>query len=209
MSCVYFIRHKNTKPIKIGYTEKETPEDRIASMETGSPFGIELLGFIKSSNAKRLEIELHKEYSSRRVKGEWFNLTEEEVKSILREHDVSNITSLRILKAFLVKESLTPKEVIDIVKWHKQYNSPKPKNEETAIVSKEDFGLAIHKVYEKSFIPKKEKITKSNMIGWLCKELYLSRAPVYRYVKKYESFFFKSSKDGRKAYVTLREGEEE
>ena len=207
MSCVYFIRHKTTKPIKIGYTEKETPLDRIATMETGSPFGIELLGFIETNNAKKLEIELHEKYDSFRTKGEWFDISEEEVKSILKEHSTININSLQILRAFLIKERLTPKEVTDIVKWHKQYYSHTI-DEESLSSRKESFSLAVSKFYKEKLIPKNEQIDTKVIVAWLCKELNLSRAQVYRYMKKYRSEFFTTKKKGRASFLLLKESKE-
>jgi len=78
--CVYFFRHLNTNPVKIGYSRYPTPSKRFEQFKTYAPFGSELLGFINAENAKELETELHIKYKSKRLKGEWFNISLEEVK---------------------------------------------------------------------------------------------------------------------------------
>lgn len=77
MGCVYFIKHNELEPIKIGMTIKETPCDRVSQMSTASPYGIELLGFVKTFNPILLERELHDKYKDLRLNGEWFNISRE------------------------------------------------------------------------------------------------------------------------------------
>ena len=78
--CVYFFRHLTKKPIKIGYTAKPTPKKRFLQFKTYAPFGAELLGFIRCEEPESLEKELHNKYSEKRIKGEWFNISEDDVK---------------------------------------------------------------------------------------------------------------------------------
>lgn len=78
--CVYFFRHIGLTPIKIGYSENESPINRFNSFKTYAPYGSEILGFIIISEAKEVESHLHKKYANKRLQGEWFELTEEEVK---------------------------------------------------------------------------------------------------------------------------------
>jgi hypothetical protein len=77
--CVYFFRHVGLSPVKIGYSENESPINRFNQFRTYAPYGSEILGFIIISDAKQLETDLHKKYSSKRLSGEWFDLTEDEV----------------------------------------------------------------------------------------------------------------------------------
>lgn len=77
--CVYFFRHVGLSPIKIGYSENESPIDRFNTFKTYAPFGSEIIGFIRHSDAKQLETELHQKYSRDRLKGEWFEITVDEV----------------------------------------------------------------------------------------------------------------------------------
>ena len=55
MGCVYFIKHRGMDPIKIGMSNSNNPYDRLKDFETTSPFGIELLGFIKTDEPDKLE----------------------------------------------------------------------------------------------------------------------------------------------------------
>jgi hypothetical protein len=77
--CVYFFRHIGLTPIKIGYSENESPIHRFNQFKTYAPYGSEILGFIIISDAKELESVLHRKYSSKRLNGEWFEITEDEV----------------------------------------------------------------------------------------------------------------------------------
>lgn len=76
---VYLIRAENG-PIKIGVTSNI--EKRVQQLTAIIPLEIELLFIIKSDNALALEASLHSEYSDRRIKGEWFRLTNEDVDRI-------------------------------------------------------------------------------------------------------------------------------
>lgn len=89
--CVYFFRHVGLSPVKIGYSESESPMNRFLSFKTYAPYGSEILGFIIISDAKDLESALHRKYASKRLDGEWFEITEEEVK---REIDFYTEVSL-------------------------------------------------------------------------------------------------------------------
>lgn len=79
--CVYFFRHVGLTPIKIGYSESESPIHRFNQFKTYAPYGSEILGFIIISDAKELETILHRKYVSKRLNGEWFEITEKEVES--------------------------------------------------------------------------------------------------------------------------------
>ena len=76
--CVYFFKHVGLSPIKIGYSKNESPIKRFEQFKTYAPFGAELVGFIMSSSPKDLETQLHDKYSRDRIKGEWFEINEEE-----------------------------------------------------------------------------------------------------------------------------------
>ena len=86
LGCVYFIRLNGLTPVKIGYSTKSGPQDRLDTIRTSSPFGAELIGFILSSNSKALETALHKELKDVRLHGEWFDITTEKVRSICEKH---------------------------------------------------------------------------------------------------------------------------
>jgi hypothetical protein len=77
--CVYFFRHIGLTPVKIGYSLNESPLNRFNQFKTYAPFGSEILGFIITTDAKKVETELHSKLSPFRLKGEWFDINEEEV----------------------------------------------------------------------------------------------------------------------------------
>lgn len=76
--CVYFFRHIGLTPIKIGYSLNESPIDRFTQFKTYAPYGSEIIGFIQTTDAKKLESFLHAKYSNKRINGEWFELSEDE-----------------------------------------------------------------------------------------------------------------------------------
>jgi hypothetical protein len=82
--CVYFFRHIGLTPVKIGFSMSESPLDRFNQFKTYAPFGSEILGFIQTDEAKKIETELHSKFSTYRLKGEWFELTEMQVKEAIR-----------------------------------------------------------------------------------------------------------------------------
>lgn len=84
--CVYFFRHLTKKPVKIGYTGNATPRKRFEQFKTYAPFGAELLGFIRCEEPEFLEKELHNKYSEKRMKGEWFNITEDDIKKDIEKY---------------------------------------------------------------------------------------------------------------------------
>lgn len=91
--CVYFFRHIGLTPVKIGYSENESPINRFNQFKTYAPYGSEILGFIIISNAKEIETLLHNKFASKRLSGEWFELTEEDV---LKEIDFyTNISDIK------------------------------------------------------------------------------------------------------------------
>lgn len=75
---VYLIRAEGSDSIKIGRTTNI--DDRLASLETSSPFSLTLVHHKWVENSYQLEAMLHSEFSERRIKREWFSLSDEEVK---------------------------------------------------------------------------------------------------------------------------------
>jgi len=62
---------------KIGFSA--TPEDRVKTFKNKLPFEVEYICLIPTDNMKKLEGELHDRFEDRRVDGEWFALTENDV----------------------------------------------------------------------------------------------------------------------------------
>lgn len=82
--CVYFFKHIGIDPIKIGFSTSESPIDRLESFKTYAPYGAELIGFIRTRDAKMLESLLHKKFSSNRLNGEWFDISMQQVKGCIK-----------------------------------------------------------------------------------------------------------------------------
>jgi hypothetical protein len=88
---VYFIKHKGLNPIKIGYSSEPNPILRVESFNTASPYGIEVLGYIVCKRAKKLESQLHDKYKSKRLNGEWFDISIKDVENELLIHGESDL----------------------------------------------------------------------------------------------------------------------
>jgi hypothetical protein len=78
--CVYFFKHKGLEPIKVGYSTKNSPEKRFIQFCTYAPFGGEIVAFEKSSIAYEVERAIHKKYAHKRLNGEWFDISMDEIK---------------------------------------------------------------------------------------------------------------------------------
>jgi hypothetical protein len=76
---VYLIK-STSGHYKIGRTK--SPKDRMATFGTKLPFEVEYEHLIECNDMYEIESELHARYASRRVNGEWFDLTEDHVKWI-------------------------------------------------------------------------------------------------------------------------------
>ena len=82
---VYLIRAGNglTK-IGISYDIQK----RLNMLNTASPVELSLLFFFEPSNAVKTEKYLHIKFDKKRVKGEWFNLSDSEIEWIRLNYDI-------------------------------------------------------------------------------------------------------------------------
>lgn len=87
---VYFIQNTVTKAIKIGYTGSKV-EYRLKSLQTGNEAKLSLLFFVEGE--VDLEYKLHIYFASKRLEGEWFNVTEQEIKEALSSDKITKIIS--------------------------------------------------------------------------------------------------------------------
>lgn len=78
--CVYFFKHVGLEPIKIGYSTNNDPYKRFSQFKTYAPFGAELVCFELSSMAFEAEKLLHEKFEEKRLCGEWFNISKDEIK---------------------------------------------------------------------------------------------------------------------------------
>ena len=72
-SYVYFIEAVGLDRIKIG--KSQNPDNRLATLQTGSPVPLKLLG--KTPGGLSLEGKLHSEFSNSQIDREWFHATRE------------------------------------------------------------------------------------------------------------------------------------
>lgn len=82
---VYIIKVRNTRNhhmYKIG--KSADYEKRLAKLQTGCPFPLELLCFLPAKNPQTLESTLHNIFKTRRKSGEWFQLRRKDIKHLLQ-----------------------------------------------------------------------------------------------------------------------------
>jgi hypothetical protein len=87
MAQVYFIGSIENRVVKIGMTTDNDSAKRMSQIQTGCPFSLKLIGFIKCNNekdARLAERKLHAALSLFRMNGEWFKITPF-VESVLAE----------------------------------------------------------------------------------------------------------------------------
>ena len=87
-SSVYFLKHKNTAPIKIGHSKEPNPKRRIQSYLTYAPFGIDYLGHVKikgKENSVLLEKRIQTFFKDKRLVKEWFLVSEAEIVNYLEK----------------------------------------------------------------------------------------------------------------------------
>lgn len=82
MYNVYLIcaEFEGRRLFKIGYTRRPI-EKRIKEIKTGNGHEIYLVSSFNSKWGTKIEAQLHRTFKSKKVNGEWFDLTDEEVKS--------------------------------------------------------------------------------------------------------------------------------
>lgn len=163
LGCVYFFRHVGLTPVKIGYTNNKSPIKRFEQFKTYAPFGAEILGFIQTNEAKKYETDLHLKYSSKRLDGEWFEISEEDV-----NYDINRLMS---------KEQIKEKNEFQI-EWSKYIEDHKDYKRKIEIKLGNIDGFK-----EFSLIYKKDKkISKT----FLAENFGVSRRTIYNWIEQFE-----------------------
>lgn len=81
-SSVYLL--KSAGYYKVGVTLDSSIQRRIAQLQIGNPFTIELVAKTGTiHNAYGIEKSLHSKFKDNRVRGEWFSLSDEELEVVL------------------------------------------------------------------------------------------------------------------------------
>lgn len=78
---IYLVHIKGSNFYKIGYTKNVIK--RLATLQTANALELVIVERFFSLNARYLEKEIHKYYESQRVRGEWFQFSEEQVKNFV------------------------------------------------------------------------------------------------------------------------------
>lgn len=119
---VYFIKHSNVSPIKIGKSTKENFKSRLGHLKISSPYGIEILGVIKTDNAYKLERSLHSKFKESRLNGEWFDISEKIIDGLLLLHQDDEFIKAKndfIFSYNGIRKSLKIDVINDLLKNHK------------------------------------------------------------------------------------------
>lgn len=81
--CVYVLRDVDvTGWYKIGKTTK--PVERIGHFDTHLPFAVSVVHIIPAKDCTQLETVLHRQFADKRMRGEWFALSDSDVQWIMR-----------------------------------------------------------------------------------------------------------------------------
>lgn len=75
---IYFIQSRDAGPIKIGYTTDI--KRRLSALQLAHPEKIKVLAC--TDGTRETEAELHKKFSSARIRGEWFKCTDDLIRHI-------------------------------------------------------------------------------------------------------------------------------
>lgn len=78
---IYLVHIKGSNFYKIGYTKNVIK--RLATLQTANALELVIVERFFSLNARYLEKEIHKYYESQKVRGEWFQFSEEQVKNFV------------------------------------------------------------------------------------------------------------------------------
>ena len=157
--CVYFFRHVGLEPIKIGFSSNPSPLKRFNQFKTYAPFGAEIIGFIQTDEARDIEQKLHLKYASKRLDGEWFMISESEVKIEIEfysnKEDVKNKNNFQI-------------------EWAKKIELEKEKTQDDLLAESDPFK------YIKKIIKTNPEFNRTN----ISTKLNISRRTVINYVNK-------------------------
>jgi hypothetical protein len=128
MSGIYFVRQKGHNPVKIGLTSDDSPDNRIKTMETYSPWGIELVNWLETLLVVEMEKLIHLDFEDKRMKGEWFDISTKEIEETVERY--SNIPVNEFIMLVNRSKENRPQHRIGelIIKQDKHFDSPYTKD---------------------------------------------------------------------------------
>lgn len=133
---IYFIRERDrqdgekTSYVKIGVVSdsERGSSQRLKEHQTGNPRDLELRHVVPTPNPFKVETFLHRRYSDKRTRSEWFSLSDQELSDAIQvaselaaqAHKVLPILdeAKRLGKVLSTGEKRTPTP--DAISWHKQ-----------------------------------------------------------------------------------------
>ena len=80
---IYMIKCIGQDIVKIG--RSINPHSRLQSIKVACPFDVELIFTAQCSNYREVEQYLHKKLSDKHMKGEWFKVSDKDLKDIIKE----------------------------------------------------------------------------------------------------------------------------
>lgn len=98
MTHVYLLKNE-IGHCKIGVT-RHNPRHRVSGLQVGSSIKIDVIAFksFENSHARQLESELHRKYREFRLCGEWFALSQDQVKEVVSVLTVKERTNIQARK---------------------------------------------------------------------------------------------------------------
>lgn len=115
MQYVYFFRQVNSPYVKIGKASNDI-NDRFCAFKTYAPLGAYIVGYIECDNCHFLEKSIHLKYSEKRLKGEFFSLTDDEVYSEINIHNPDFSIMVSYIKQFMLETGITCNQILSLVK---------------------------------------------------------------------------------------------
>jgi hypothetical protein len=79
---VYFVNAENTNMFKIGYT-KQSIHKRLSNLQTGCPLNLSVYKTVGCDDPIILEHYLHDCFNDKKIRGEWFDVTFEDVENLV------------------------------------------------------------------------------------------------------------------------------
>lgn len=138
MGYIYLFKQKGTQLTKIGMTDSDDVTSRFNMFKMYSPHGAEITLTIQTNNPFEVEKKIHRQYSHKRVGGEFFNLSPEEINDIEKLYRGSDTSNLRSLFEEWISD---PKN--DIIKLQSVFEqakkSPPPQSQKIISFLKENY----------------------------------------------------------------------
>ncbi len=82
---IYLIQCVGFPYYKIGISDNT--ENRLSTLQTGVPFELKLIKSVYVTKAIEAERYLHSLYEAKRVRGEWFNFTDNELDDVIGKYE--------------------------------------------------------------------------------------------------------------------------